>query len=102
MAYRAIAWLAWVPNLMLAELYVRGLPRRRSASGAQGGPITAVPLLKKEPAMAKELVFYTNPQSRGRIVRWMLEEVGQPYRTELLDYATTMKAAPARAINPMG
>ena len=24
--------------------------------------------------------------SRGRIVRWMLEEVGQPYRTELLDY----------------
>jgi uncharacterized membrane protein len=27
-AYRAIAWLAWVPNLMLAELYIRGLPRR--------------------------------------------------------------------------
>ena len=24
-----------------------------------------------------DLVFYTNPQSRGRIVRWMLEEVGQ-------------------------
>jgi uncharacterized membrane protein len=28
-AYRAIAWLAWIPNLALAELYVRGLPRRR-------------------------------------------------------------------------
>src|SRR5919205_4677907 len=40
--------------------------------------------------------------SRGRIVRWMLEEVGQPYRTELLDYASTMKAAEYRAINPMG
>jgi hypothetical protein len=26
-AYRAIAWLAWVPNLILAELYLR-----RSAS----------------------------------------------------------------------
>ena len=38
------------------------------------------------------LVFYTNPMSRGRIVRWMLEEVGQPYRTEILDYGTTMKA----------
>jgi glutathione S-transferase len=25
-----------------------------------------------------DLIFYTNPQSRGRIVRWMLEEVGQP------------------------
>src|SRR5881227_4490128 len=52
--------------------------------------------------MADELVFYTNPQSRGRIVRWMLEELGQPYSTELLDYATTMKAAPYLAINPMG
>jgi glutathione S-transferase len=52
--------------------------------------------------MADELVFYTNPASRGRIVRWMLEEVGQPYRTELLDYETTMKAPAYRAINPMG
>ena len=33
--------------------------------------------------MAEEIVFYTNPLSRGRIVRWMLEEVGQPYRTEI-------------------
>ena len=52
--------------------------------------------------MAEELVFYTNPQSRGRIVRWMLEEVGQPYRTEVLDYATTLKAPAYLAINPMG
>jgi len=52
--------------------------------------------------MPKELVFYTNPQSRGRIVRWMLEEVGQPYRTEILDYATGMKAPAYLAINPMG
>jgi len=52
--------------------------------------------------MSKELVFYTNPQSRGRIVRWMLEEVGQPYRTEVLDYASTMKAPAYLAINPMG
>jgi glutathione S-transferase len=52
--------------------------------------------------MADELVFYTHPQSRGRIVRWMLEEIGQPYRTELLDYDTTMKAPAFLAINPMG
>jgi glutathione S-transferase len=52
--------------------------------------------------MAEELVFYTNPQSRGRLVRWMLEEVGQPYRTEVLDYSTTMKAPAYLAINPMG
>jgi glutathione S-transferase len=52
--------------------------------------------------MADELVFYTNPMSRGRIVRWILEEVGQPYRTEILDYATTLKAPEYLAINPMG
>lgn len=49
-----------------------------------------------------ELVFYTNPMSRGRIIRWMLEEVGHPYRTELLDYGATMKAPDYLAINPMG
>ncbi len=52
--------------------------------------------------MADELVFYTHPMSRGRIVRWMLEEVGAPYRTELLEYGTTMKAPAYLAINPMG
>lgn len=52
--------------------------------------------------MADELIFYTNPMSRGRIVRWMLEEVGQPYKTELLDFATTAKAPAYLAINPMG
>ena len=52
--------------------------------------------------MSGELVFYTNPMSRGRVVRWMLEEVGQPYRTEILDYASTMKAPAYLAINPMG
>jgi glutathione S-transferase len=52
--------------------------------------------------MAEDLVFYTNPQSRARIVRWMLEEVGVPYRTELLEYGTSMKAPEYLAINPMG
>src|SRR5919107_4494852 len=52
--------------------------------------------------MSESLTFYTNPMSRGRIVRWMLEEVGQPYETVLLDYGTTMKAPEYLAINPMG
>jgi glutathione S-transferase len=52
--------------------------------------------------MADELIFYTNPQSRGRVIRWMLEEIGQPYRTEILDYATTLKAPAYLSINPMG
>lgn len=52
--------------------------------------------------MSDKLTFYTNPMSRGRIVRWMLEELGQPYETVLLDYGTTMKAPEYLAINPMG
>lgn len=52
--------------------------------------------------MAADLVFYTNPMSRGRIVRWMLEEVGAPYETEYLDFGPAMKAASYRALNPMG
>ena len=39
--------------------------------------------------MTDEIVFYTNPISRGRTVRWMLEEVGAPYRTEVLEFGTT-------------
>lgn len=49
-----------------------------------------------------ELIFYTNPMSRGRIARWMLEEIGAPYRTELLDYGPPMKGPDYLAVNPMG
>lgn len=52
--------------------------------------------------MTETLTFYTNPMSRGRIVRWMLEEVGEPYETVLLDYGTTMKSPEYLAVNPMG
>ena len=47
------------------------------------------------------LTLYTNPMSRGRIARWMLEEVDAEYETVVLDYDTTMKAEAYRAINPM-
>jgi len=52
--------------------------------------------------MGDELVFYTHPQSRGRIARWMLEEVGAPYRTEILEYGGSMKSPAYLAVNPMG
>lgn len=52
--------------------------------------------------MKEELVFYTNPMSRGRIVRWMLEEVRAPYRTEILPFGPQMKSPEYLAINPMG
>ncbi|NJC32838.1 glutathione S-transferase [Sphingomonas jejuensis] len=48
------------------------------------------------------LMLYSNPMSRGRIARWMLEEVGQPYDVTYLDYGTGMKAADFLGVNPMG
>jgi glutathione S-transferase len=48
-----------------------------------------------------DLIFYHNPQSRGRIVRWMLEEVGQPYETEVIPY-DQMKSERYLAIHPLG
>jgi len=48
-----------------------------------------------------DLIFYTNPQSRGRIIRWMLEEVGAPSETEIISYEE-MKGDRYLAVNPMG
>lgn len=52
--------------------------------------------------MVDDLIFYTNPMSRGRIARWMLEEIGEPYQTEVVFYGDAMKSAGFRAMNPMG
>jgi len=53
--------------------------------------------------MSEEIVFYHNPMSRGRIVHWMLEEVGAPYRVELLSFEKGDTKKPAYlAVNPMG
>ena len=49
-----------------------------------------------------ELTLYTNPMSRGRIARWMLEEVGAPYEARVLAYGPEMKSADYLAVNPMG
>jgi len=53
--------------------------------------------------MSDEVVFYSSPMSRGRIVHWMLEEVGAPYRFELMDLEKgDHKKASFLAVNPMG
>lgn len=38
------------------------------------------------------MTFYTNPNSRGRMVRWMLEEIGCAYETVVMDYQPTSQA----------
>jgi glutathione S-transferase len=48
-----------------------------------------------------DLIFYTNPQSRGRIIRWMLEEISEPYETKIIQYGE-LKNERYLAVNPMG
>ena len=49
-----------------------------------------------------DLVFYTNPMSRGRIAHWMFEELGEDYQTVWVEYGEQMKSPDYLAINPMG
>jgi len=56
-----------------------------------------------EGVMSEEIVLYYNPMSRARIVHFMLEEVGQPYRMELVRFDKGEHKTPAfLAVNPMG
>ncbi len=52
--------------------------------------------------MAENLTLYTNPMSRGRIARWMMEEAGQPYEVVNVPFGPKMKAPDYRTVNPMG
>ncbi len=53
--------------------------------------------------MSEALVFYSSPMSRGRIVHWMLEEVGAPYRFEVVNLESQDQKKPDfLAVNPMG
>jgi glutathione S-transferase len=53
--------------------------------------------------MSDEVVFYHNPMSRGRMVHWMLEEAGAPYRIEAVRFDKGEHKQPSfLAINPMG
>jgi glutathione S-transferase len=53
--------------------------------------------------MTDAIAFYHNPQSRGRIVHWMLEEVNAPYEIKVVDFDKKEHKSPEfLAINPMG
>lgn len=49
-----------------------------------------------------DLTLYTHPYSRGRVARWMLEELGVDYDVEVKEYGGSIKAPEYLAINPMG
>ena len=50
----------------------------------------------------QKLTLYTNPHSRGGMVRWMLEECGADYDTVAVAFGAEIKAPAYRAINPLG
>ena len=50
-----------------------------------------------------KVTFYYNPMSRGRIVHWLLEELGADYEIKHLDWAKADHKSPEYLkINPMG
>ncbi|RTR05255.1 HTH domain-containing protein [Halomonas nitroreducens] len=81
----------------LPEAFGEGVARSGRQEEAQAAGPRAIADTRQ-----RDLVFYTNPLSRGGIVHWMLEELGVPYRTVTLEYGTTMQAPDYLAINPMG
>jgi glutathione S-transferase len=53
--------------------------------------------------MTDTIAFYHNPQSRGRIAHWMLEEANAPYEIKIVDLDKKEHKSPEfLAINPMG
>ena len=48
------------------------------------------------------LRFFYHPQSRARMVRWMLEECDAVYEPVRLEFGGTMKSPDYLALNPMG
>ena len=69
---------------------------RNAGAGARGSVSDA--LFHAGRAPMAELIFYTNPQSRGRIVRWMLEEVGAPTRPRSSPTTRSKASAISRSI----
>lgn len=51
----------------------------------------------------EKITLYTNPNSRGRMIRWLLEECGADYEVVPVPYGENgTKSADFLAINPMG
>lgn len=50
----------------------------------------------------KKIIFYTNPNSRGLFVRWMLEECGAKYEVVPIQFGEEIKSEKYLSINPMG
>ncbi|TGG90720.1 HTH domain-containing protein [Natronospirillum operosum] len=85
-----------------SELYRRWQKSLLPVSGISAAHTGSTPTENEDKAMNRTITLYTNPMSRGAIAHWMLEEVAAPYRTEILDFGTSMKAEPYLTINPMG
>ena len=58
--------------------------------------------IEREKNTMKEITFYTNPRSRGAIVRWMLEECGAEYDVVPVHFGKEMKSEKYLSVNPMG
>ena len=58
--------------------------------------------IEREKNTMKKITFYTNPRSRGAIVRWMLEECEAEYDVVPVHFGKEMKSEKYLSVNPMG
>ena len=58
--------------------------------------------IEREKNTMKKITFYTNPRSRGAIVRWMLEECGAEDDVVPVHFGKEMKSEKYLSVNPMG
>lgn len=58
--------------------------------------------MTRKTAPQQPITLYTNPMSRGRVVRWMLEEVAVEYEMVIKHFGNDIKSADYLDINPMG
>ena len=49
-----------------------------------------------------DLIYYSNPQSRGRTGHWILTEMDLSFETRWVNYGPEMKSPPFSDLNPMG
>src|SRR5690606_1171444 len=93
----------WCPPSTASRRGCRTPAEATGATRVAAKAYRRLPLTRGEPNVSNsELVFHTNPMSRGRIVRWMLEELGVEYRAVVQEYGASMKSPGYLAINPMG
>jgi glutathione S-transferase len=74
-----------------------------NSAAAKQAAVFSTKLSRRMMMAGRELVFYYAPRTRAGTILWMLEELGAPYKLEILNLKKGEHKSPDYlAINPMG